>query len=215
MKKVNKEIFERLKTAYPDARCELDFRTPFQLVVSTILSAQATDVQVNKVTEGLFAQYPDLDSWMNFSIEEIEEKIKTIGLYKNKAKNIYNLLRELKERHNGEVPRTMEELTALSGVGRKTANVVMANAFGIPALAVDTHVFRVSNRIGLADEKTVEKTESSLCKAIDKDKWILMHHLLIFHGRRTCNARNPKCESCVLNDLCKYNRNEKSKTEKK
>lgn len=204
MKKKDREIFRRLQEAHPDARCELDHETPFQLLVSTVLSAQATDVQVNKVTKDLYAELPDCAAWLNLEIPEIEERIKSIGLYKSKAKNIHRLVRQIMEDHNGEVPHTMEELTALSGVGRKTASVVLANAFNIPAFAVDTHVFRLANRIGITDEKDAGKTEQALLKAVDRDMWILCHHLLIFHGRRICSARNPKCGECNIADLCKY-----------
>ena len=149
--------FRRLQEAHPDARCELDHETPFQLLISTVLSAQATDVQVNKVTKDLYLELPDCAAWLNLEIPEIEERIKSIGLYKSKAKNIHRLVRQIMEDHQGEVPDTMEELTALSGVGRKTASVVLANAFNIPAFAVDTHVFRLANRIGITDERMREK----------------------------------------------------------
>ncbi len=215
MRKKNKEIYALLEERYPDARCELDHSTPFQLLVSTVLSAQATDIQVNKVMGPLYTELPDVDSWLNLSITEIEEKIKTIGLYKSKAKNIYNLVRKLVEDFNGRVPDTMEELLTLPGVGRKTASVVLANAFNIPAFAVDTHVFRVANRLGIVNEKDAEKTEAALLKAIDKNLWIQMHHLLIFHGRRTCAARNPKCHECTLTHLCKYYQDIAKKNSKK
>lgn len=196
------EIVERLKEAYPDVRCELEYRTPLQLLVATVLSAQTTDKQVNKVTARLFADHPDLDSLLQLSKEQIKEYIHTLGFYNAKADHLYLLFRQLAEDFGGEVPQTMEELTKLSGVGRKTANVVMSNAFGIPAIAVDTHVFRVSNRIGLAHANTVEKTEEQLQEAIDKELWSLCHHLLIFHGRRQCSARKPQCETCVIREFC-------------
>ena len=162
MKKRTKQVLELLKEEYPDARCELEHETPFQLLVSTILSAQTTDKKVNEVTEKLYKDYPDLDAFLTLTEEELAERIKTIGLYKNKAKNIIKMCHQLKENYNGQVPNTMEGITSLAGAGRKTANVVLSNAFGVPAIAVDTHVFRVSNRIGLAKAKTVELTEEQL-----------------------------------------------------
>ena len=197
------KIYELLKEEYPDVRCELNYGTPLQLVTATVLSAQTTDRQVNKVTEKLFAQHPDLESLLELSVEELEEYIRSVGFYHTKARNLYQMFRQVAERFGGEVPQTMEELTSLSGVGRKTANVVMSNAFGIPAIAVDTHVFRVSNRIGLAQAKNVEETERQLQEALDPSVWSMMHHLLIFHGRRCCSARTPECERCVIKEYCK------------
>lgn len=204
MKKNVKEILELLKEEYPDAKCELDYSTPFQLLVATILSAQTTDKKVNEVTEELFKEYPTVDDFLKLSQEELENKIKKIGLYRNKAKNILLMCRQLKENFKGEVPNTMESITSLAGAGRKTANVVLSNAFGVPAIAVDTHVFRVSNRIGLAKADNVEDTEEQLRKNIAKKEWSLAHHLLIFHGRRCCTARKPECERCIIRDYCNY-----------
>ncbi|MBL4932560.1 endonuclease III [Clostridium paridis] len=204
MKKSTGKVLELLKEAYPDAKCELDHNSPFQLLVATILSAQTTDKKVNEVTESLFKEYPDLDSFLILTHEELENRIKQIGLYRNKAKNIYLMCRQLKDKFNGEVPNTMEGITSLAGAGRKTANVVLSNAFGVPAIAVDTHVFRVSNRIGLAEANNVEKTEEQLMKEIPKNQWSHAHHLLIFHGRRCCTARKPNCEGCVINKYCNY-----------
>jgi endonuclease-3 len=204
MRKNTGKILELLMEAYPDAKCELDHKSPFQLLVATILSAQTTDKKVNEVTESLFKEYPDLDSFLTLTHEELENRIKQIGLYRNKAKNIYLMCRQLKEKFNGEVPNTMEEITSLAGAGRKTANVVLSNAFGVPAIAVDTHVFRVSNRIGLAKAENVEKTEEQLMKEIPKNQWSHAHHLLIFHGRRCCIARKPNCEGCIINKYCNY-----------
>lgn len=198
------EIIKLLIEEYPDVRCELDYKTPFQLLVATILSAQTTDVKVNEVTEDLFRDYPSLDDFLLLSIEELEERIKTIGLYRNKSKYIYSMSRQLKENFNGQVPNSLEDLMSLSGVGRKTANVVLSNAFGIPAIAVDTHVFRVSNRIGLARAKNVLDTEMQLQNKLDRDLWSLTHHLLIFHGRRRCHARNPDCANCTIRQYCNY-----------
>ncbi len=211
MNKKNKEVIEILYDTYPDAKCELNHDNPLQLLVATILSAQATDKKVNEVTEKLFQKYVDLDDFLTITHEELESYIKVIGLYKTKGKNLMNLFPILKEKHNGEVPRTMEELVELPGVGRKTANVVLSTAYRVPAIAVDTHVFRVSNRIGIVNETTVEKTEQALMKRVDKDLWIDAHHLLIFHGRRLCSARAPQCGVCPLNHLCTYyKKNKKS-----
>ena len=204
MKARTKKITEILKETYPDAECELNFETPFQLLVATILSAQTTDKKVNEVTESLFKDYPDVDSFLKITNEELEERIKQIGLYRNKSKNLILMVRQLKENFNGEVPRTMEGITSLAGAGRKTANVVLSNAFGVPSIAVDTHVFRVSNRLGIADSDNVLEVEKQLQKELPKKEWTLMHHVLIFHGRRCCTARNPKCGICPVNDLCKY-----------
>ncbi len=201
------KVYELLKEAYPNARCGLDYGTPFQLLVSTMLSAQATDKSVNAVTAELYKEYPDLDSFLKLTREEIEEKIKKIGLYKNKSKNIYKMLRELKERYGGEVPRKMEDLMSLSGVGRKTASVVLVEAFGIPAFPVDTHVFRLARRIGLSKGSTADKVSDEMMTKLPKYKWHLMHHLLITHGRETCIAQNPKCEICNIKDICNYFKN--------
>lgn len=204
MKKRTKEILEILKEDYPDAKCELNHKSPFQLLVATILSAQTTDKKVNEVTETLFKEYPDLDAFLTLTVEELESKIKQIGLYRNKAKNIIMMCQQLKEKYNGEVPRTMEGITSLAGAGRKTANVVLSNAFGVPSIAVDTHVFRVSNRLGLANSDNVLETEMQLRKELPKKEWSLAHHLLIFHGRYCCIARKPKCSQCRLTQYCKY-----------
>jgi endonuclease-3 len=211
-KKNIKEVIERLEALYPDAKAELDFKNPLQLLIAVILSAQCTDVRVNQVTKVLFEVAGDALSLSELPIEQIEEIIKPCGLYKTKSKNIQETARRLVAFYGGEVPSSHEALTELPGVGRKTANVVVSNAFGIPAIAVDTHVFRVSNRIGLAKASTVEATESQLMKAIDKEKWTLAHHMIIFHGRRVCKARQPQCEVCTLSDLCEfYKKNQRRK----
>ena len=215
MKKRTKAILDILKEDYPDAKCELNHESPFQLLVATILSAQTTDKKVNEVTETLFRDYPDLDAFLTLSVEELEERIKQIGLYRSKAKNLIMMCNQLKEKFNGEVPRTMEEITSLAGAGRKTANVVLSNAFGVPSIAVDTHVFRVSNRLGMADSDNVLEVEKQLQKELPKREWSLTHHLLIFHGRRCCIARNPKCEICNLTNYCKYYKEVKKKEIKK
>lgn len=203
----NKKIIELLMAEYPDAKCELEHENPFQLLVATILSAQTTDKKVNEVTKDLFKEYPTLDEFLLLTQGELENRIKQIGLYRNKAKHIYTMCRQLKEEFNREVPNTMDGITSLAGAGRKTANVVLSNAFGVPSIAVDTHVFRVSNRIGLANADNVLDTELQLQKAISKKLWSLAHHLIIFHGRRCCYARNPNCGECVIKDYCKYYKN--------
>lgn len=204
MKKRTKEILNILKETYPDAHCELNHESAFQLLVATILSAQTTDKKVNEVTETLFRDYPDLDAFLTLTNEELEERIKQIGLYRNKAKNLVLMCKQLKENFNGEVPNTMEGITSLAGAGRKTANVVLSNAFGIPSIAVDTHVFRVSNRLGLAKSDNVLEVEKQLQKELPKKEWSLAHHLLIFHGRRCCTSQRPKCFECPLNHICKW-----------
>lgn len=198
------KVYDLLKKAYPDAKCGLVFNTPLQLLISTILSAQATDKSVNKVTEELYMQYPDLDSLLTLSHEEIAQKIKQIGLYRTKSKNIYNMLRVLKNKYKGEVPKNMDDLMSLPGVGRKTASVVLAEAFNIPAFPVDTHVFRVTRRIGIAKENTADKVSDEMMKKLPKYKWHLMHHLLITHGRTICTAKSPKCKICNVNEICTY-----------
>lgn len=195
-------IFKRLEQTYPDAHCELNFSNPFQLLVATILSAQATDRKVNQITERLFQKYATPQDLLQVTQEEFEQEIKEIGLYHNKAKNILATCRILVEKHQGKVPRSFEELIELPGVGRKTANVVLSNAFGIPALAVDTHVLRVSNRLGLATGKNPDHVEEQLKSLIPQEKWSQAHHLLIWHGRRICFARRPQCLLCPLRADC-------------
>lgn len=209
MKKILKDnqiglVIDILEQMHPEARCALDHKNTFELVVAVALSAQTTDVSVNKVTPALFEKYPTPEALANARQEDVENLIRAIGLYKNKASNIIKLARKLSEDFNGEVPRDFKELTSLPGVGRKTANVVLAEGFNIPRIAVDTHVFRVANRIGLTDEPDVNKTEDALMARIPQDKWIRTHHLIIFHGRKCCTARNPKCEECNLRELCIY-----------
>ncbi len=196
------KVIALLEEIYPEADCELDFNTTFQLLISVVLSAQTTDKMVNRVTEPLFKDYPDLDRMLTLEELELQGKIKKIGLYKTKSKNLLALCRMLKSEFNGQVPDTMAELIRLPGVGRKTANVVLSNAFHQPAIAVDTHVFRVANRIGITEEKDVLKTEFALMVQLPKNKWSSMHHRLIWHGRRQCFARKPLCETCRINGLC-------------
>lgn len=198
-----KAILAELSRLYPQPKPELNFTNPYETLVATILSAQCTDKQVNKVTPAVFAAYPDALAMAAATPEELYPLVKSCG-FKTKATNIVMACRELMAKHGGQVPDTMEALTKLPGVGRKTANVVLANAFNIPAIAVDTHVFRVSNRLGLATAKTVEETERQLQKAIPKHDWRDAHHWLIFHGRRVCHAQRPDCESCTLNTFCRH-----------
>ncbi|NLJ98219.1 MAG: endonuclease III [Tissierellia bacterium] len=199
-----KEVIDILLELYPDAKAELNFTSDFELLIATILSAQCTDVQVNKTTEKLFKDYNRPEDYLQLTEEELGQKIRSCGFYKTKSRNILATCNLLIEKFDGQVPDTLEELTTLPGVGRKTANVVLSNAFSKPAIAVDTHVFRVSNRIGLADSKNVLDTEKDLMKNIDKEMWSKAHHLIIFHGRRICKARRPLCEKCPLTDYCFY-----------
>lgn len=203
-----KKVIDILLELYPDAKAELNFSNPFELLIATILSAQTTDVQVNKVTEKLFKDYKTPQDFIKLSEEELAEKIKSLGFYKNKSKNILATCRILVEKYQGQVPDTREELMKLPGVGRKTANVVISNAFNKQAIAVDTHVFRVSNRIGLAHSDNVFDTEKDLMNNIDESMWSKAHHLLIFHGRRVCKSRKPLCEKCPLTDYCLYYKRE-------
>lgn len=193
-----------LEETYPDAKCELEHRSPFELLVATILSAQCTDVRVNKVTEEMFKKYNKPEDFANMDIKTLESLVKECGLYRNKAKNIKATSNVILEEFNGKVPETIKDLMKLPGVGKKTANVVASTCFGVPAIAVDTHVFRVSNRIGFVSENNVEKTEKALEKKIDRDRWTKAHHLFIFHGRRCCTARSPKCQACPIKDFCRY-----------
>jgi len=201
--KRNREILAVLEALYPDARPELHFSNPYETLVATMLSAQSTDVQVNKVTPAVFRDFPTLEAMAKATPEILYPYVKSCG-FKSKATNIVMAARDILARFGGQVPQTLEELTSLKGVGRKTANVVLANAFGVPAMAVDTHVFRVSNRLGLAEAATVEKTEQQLMRAIPKAQWNQAHHWLIFHGRRVCKARNPACITCKLLPLCAH-----------
>ena len=197
------EILDILDKAYPTAECALGFDTPFQLLIAVVLSAQATDVSVNKVTPVLFEKYKDAYQLASADEKEVQQILKEIGLYRTKAKNIINLSKKLVSDYYGQVPESDSELTKLAGVGRKTANVVMSVAFGHQRIAVDTHVFRVSNRIGIVDENDVLKTELALMKKIPENRWTKTHHLLIFHGRHCCTARKPKCEQCPIEEKCR------------
>jgi endonuclease-3 len=197
------EIISGLKKAYPDAHCELNHSNPLELLIATILSAQCTDQQVNLVTPGLFKKYPAAKDFASATIEGLQEDIKRIGLYRNKAKNIHAAAHVLVEKYRGEVPRSMEQLTELPGVGRKTANVVLGNAFGIAVgIVVDTHVARLSERLALTPHEAPEKIEADLQVITPPGEWTLLSHLLIWHGRRRCYARKPDCANCEVQQLC-------------
>jgi endonuclease-3 len=197
------EVLARLKREYPDARTELDYVTPLQLLMATILSAQCTDKRVNMVTPLLFATFPTAAALADAPPEKLEEIIKSTGFFRNKTKSLIGLGKALVERHNGQVPDSMETLVKLPGVGRKTANVVLGNAFAKNVgIVVDTHVARVSDRLGLTRETDPVKIEQDLMPLFPREDWALLAHLFIFHGRRVCEARKPKCEICVLNDIC-------------
>lgn len=200
---VSQLIVKNLRQKFPDARCELEFRTPFELLIATILSAQCTDGRVNLVTSSLFAEANTPELIIKLGQTALENKIRSLGLFHNKAKNILAACKVLLEKFRGEVPNDIELLRILPGVGRKTANVVISNAFGIPAIAVDTHVFRVAHRLGIASGKTPEKVEEELMQFFPREKWSLVHHLLIFHGRRICTARKPNCQECPVKEVCK------------
>ncbi|HEV8045962.1 MAG TPA: endonuclease III [Rubrobacter sp.] len=197
------EVIPRLKAEYPDARTELDWTNPLELLVATILSAQTTDVRVNGVTKTLFEKYRTAADYAVAEPNELEEDIRPTGFYRNKARSLRGMAGALVEEHGGEVPRTMTELVALPGVGRKTANVVLGNAFGVDeGIVVDTHVRRVSNRLGLTENQDPEKIEQDLTRVVPREDWTIFSHLLIFHGRRRCKARKPDCPNCALNDIC-------------
>ena len=197
------EALAKLEEMYPEAKAELVFSNPYEMMVATILSAQCTDRQVNKVTPAVFARYPDARAMAEAKEEDLYPMVKSCG-FRTKAANIIGACRMIRDEYGGQVPDRMEDLTRLPGVGRKTANVVLYNAFGIPAFAVDTHVFRVSNRIGLCRADTVEETEKQMTRLIPKEKWGNAHHWLIWHGRRTCHAQRPACGECGLREFCDY-----------
>jgi endonuclease-3 len=195
-------VYARLRKLHPGARIELDFATPLELLVATILSAQSTDVMVNKVTPDLFAKYRRPADYLAVPVEELESDIRRTGFFRQKAKSLRGAMRAILDRHAGEVPRTMDELVTLPGVGRKTANVVLGNAFGVPGIAVDTHVLRVSGRIGLTTNTDPVKIEADLASLYPPKDWTLLSHTLIFHGRYACHARKPGCPACTVTDLC-------------
>ena len=199
-----KEVLDKLEEAYPEAECALHHQNVFQLIVAVALSAQTTDKSVNVVTPALFERYPDAEALAAAEAPEVSEYIKRIGMYKTKAKNIVGMAQKLVSDYDGQVPEDYDALVSLPGVGRKTANVVLSVGFGHQRIAVDTHVFRVANRIGLVHEKDVLKTELALMERIPEERWSRTHHSLIFHGRQCCDARKPKCDDCPINTLCEY-----------
>lgn len=203
-KKQRIEILDILKQTYPEAQCALDFGSVFQLLVAVVLSAQTTDKSVNIVTTELFEKYPDPQRLSAAPVEDVERILRRIGMYKTKTGNVIRLSQQLMETMDGKVPENYEELIKLPGVGRKTANVVLSVGFGEQRIAVDTHVFRVANRIGLGEGSDVLKTEESLMRNIPEDRWSEAHHSLIFHGRNCCDARKPKCEECPISSYCQY-----------
>ena len=196
------EIIKRLKKNYPAAKIELNFKNPIQLVVAVILSAQCTDKRVNSVTPALFRKYKTIKDYANANPKVFEKMIHSTGFYQAKTKSIINCARELVKRFGGEIPDRMEDLVTLPGVGRKTANVILGNLYGIPGLVVDTHMIRVSNRLGLTRHQDPTKIEFELNEIIPKKEWTLFSHLIIWHGRRTCFARSPDCSECSIHDLC-------------
>lgn len=212
-----RHILDTIGDMFPDAHCELHHSNPFELTIAVLLSAQCTDETVNKVTADLFQKYKKPEDYLAVPLEELEQDIRRIGLFRNKAKNIQKLCRILLDQYDGEVPSTYEQLVELPGVGRKTANVVVSNAFGVPAIAVDTHVERVSKRLGLAMEKdTVLEVEKKLMRKVPRAEWTITHHRLIFFGRYHCKAQNPQCEFCPLLDVCSFGKKRmKSQTTRK
>lgn len=202
-KKRVERIVELLKRHYPDAQCSLDFRTPHQLMVATILSAQCTDERVNMVTPELFAAYPTVKDFAEADIKDLEKAVHSTGFYSNKAKSIKKSAQQLLDDHNGEMPRTLDELVKLAGVGRKTGSVILGAAFGLAeGIVVDTHVGRISRLLKLTNEKDAAKVEKDLMKVVPEEEWINWSHMLILHGRSLCKARRPDCENCFLSDPC-------------
>lgn len=206
-KKQINQILDALKAEYPDAGCALVHMDTYQLLIAVVLSAQTTDKSVNKISDALFKKYPSPAELAEANQEDVINIIKTIGMYKTKSKNIIALAKNLMQNYDGKVPDDYDELIKLPGVGRKTANVVLSVGFGHQRIAVDTHVFRLANRIGLVEEKDVLKTELALMKVLPQNRWTEAHHSLIYHGRNCCIARNPKCDECVIKKLCKYEKN--------
>lgn len=202
------EIIEYFEEKYPNPETALNYETPFQLLVATIMSAQTTDVQVNKVNKELFKKYKKPSDFANLDVEELQKEIQSIGLYKNKSKYIIETSKMIVEDYDGKVPKSRKELTKLPGVGRKTANVVLANAFDQETIAVDTHVFRVANRLGLVDTDKRDQVEQDLMEVVPGDYWTKLHHWLIFHGREVCKARKPRCDDCKISSYCDYYQNQ-------
>ncbi len=199
-----RKIHQKLRILYPEAECELDFHNPFEVLISTVLSAQCTDKKVNAVTPELFRKYPTAAELAEAEPAAVEQIIKSLGLYKNKAKSIISASRDMVSRYGSDVPKSMEELVSLAGVGRKTANCVLVNAFDLPGIMVDTHCIRLSNRLGLTEEKKPEKIEAELKALLSPRVWGKFSHRIILHGRRVCFARNPDCANCTLRSLCNY-----------
>ena len=197
-------VRERLSALYPDSECTLTYKDPFQLLIATQLAAQCTDARVNIVTKTLYKKYPTVESFAAADLTELEQDIKSTGFYHNKAKNIIGCAKKLLSDFGGKVPKTMDELLSLPGTGRKTANLVLGDAFGIPGIVIDTHAKRLAGRIGLTKEETPEKIEKDLMKFTPKDYWTMLGHHFVDHGRAVCDARKPKCENCVLSDICTY-----------
>ena len=195
-------IVDRLKIEYPDSKCSLNYKSPFQLLVATILSAQCTDKRVNQVTRGLFEKYPDPPGFINLSLEEIEREIYSTGFYKNKAKSIKGMAAAVVNEYGGILPQTLNEMVKLPGVGRKTANVVLGNINGIPSIVVDTHVIRITNLLKFVNTKNAVKIEKNLEKITKREDWTLFAHLLIDHGRAVCIANRPQCYNCVIAEFC-------------
>lgn len=197
------EVMELLEKEYADAKIALNYKNPLELLIATMLSAQATDKQINAITPKLFKKYRFAEDYANVDLTELEQDIKSSGFYHNKAKNLKNSAKLLVEKHNSQVPKTMEDLVELPGVARKTANIVLFNAYGIiSGIAVDTHVRRLAQRLGLTENRNQDKIEKDLMRIVSKDKWMRITDLLIFHGRQVCNARKPRCDVCVLNKIC-------------
>jgi len=197
-------VYRKLRKRFPDAHCALDFSNPLELLFATILSAQCTDIRVNIVTKDLFARCKKLDDYVALKQNQLEQIIRSTGFFRNKAENILKAAKVIKEKFNGKVPQTMAELVTLPGVGRKTANVVLGNGFNLPGLPVDTHVIRVSNRIGLTEQKDPVKIESELCALIPPKEWAMFSLTLIYHGRQICKARKPVCDKCPVADSCQF-----------
>ncbi|MFO7814275.1 MAG: endonuclease III [Halanaerobiales bacterium] len=203
-----KKIIQYFEGRYPNPKTALNYETPFQLLIATIMSAQTTDVQVNKVNKKLFKKYKEPSDFANLSVKDLQKEIQSIGLYKNKSKYIIDTSQRIVEEYDGKVPKSRKELIKLSGVGRKTANVVLANAFDQETIAVDTHVFRVSNRLGLVDNDKRDQVEQDLMDVVPGNYWTKFHHWLIFHGREVCKARKPRCEECEISSYCDYYQNQ-------
>jgi len=204
LKDLTTEVYRKLRKRYPGAKCALDFKNPLELLFATILSAQCTDIRVNIVTKDLFSQCKKLDDYLSLKQSKLEEIIRSTGFFRNKAENILKAAKEINERFNGKVPKTMEELVSLPGVGRKTANVVLGNGFNLPGLPVDTHVIRVSNRIGLTKQQDAVKIETELCQLLPPKEWARFSLTVIYHGRQICKARKPECDKCPVAEHCSF-----------